>query len=447
MELTPRGVPDDRARVRPPDVGPLRLPGQRQDSEVLFEVSDTGRGGLRRPQLPLADRSTLRIPADLAADALSGQGAEGQGGGHPGGSSMAPTSLVFGDPQSGYSKFSSASQAGPAVPGSRSPPRSFLASASRLEIERFTLTGYGYSPEVIESILASRRPSTIKIYEYTFKAFKRWCKRKKKDFFRITVPTLLQFLQDGVDQGLRPNTVKRQISAVTSILPHDEAALISQHPHIRRLLKGVSNRSPPTIHRFPSWDLHKVLKALTIAPFEPLREASLKFLTFKTLFLTAITSARRVSELGALSVRKELCIFRPDSVILRPDPTFIPKVNSVFHSSQDIILPSFCPRPSEELEKVWHTLDVRRSIRIYLKRTASFRKSETLFVSFHPRSQGKKVSLSTLSRWIRECISTCYKALDLVPPQGITAHSTRSAATSAALTTNAPPGRDLQSGH
>ncbi|XP_042300597.1 uncharacterized protein LOC121918648, partial [Sceloporus undulatus] len=300
------------------------------------------------------------------------------------------------------------------------------------------LTSYGYSSEVIESILASRRPSTMKIYEYTFRAFRRWCKRKKKDFIQVSVATILQFLQDGFGQGLRPNTIKRQVAAITSILPHEQAATISHHPHIRRLLKGVSNRAPPTRHRFPSWDLHKILLALTVQPFEPLREASLKFLTLKTLILTALTSARRVSEIGALSVRKELCIIRPDSVVLRPDPTFIPKVNSIFHSSQDIVLPTFCPRPTGELDRAWHTLDVRRAIKIYLKRTATFRKSESLFVSFQPRSKGKKVSSSTLSRWIKLCILECYKVMNLPPPDGILAHSTRSSSTSAAFSTNAP---------
>ncbi|XP_042329170.1 uncharacterized protein LOC121933463 [Sceloporus undulatus] len=122
-------------------------------------------------------------------------------------------------------------QTRPTLSGTGPSPRPHLDSASRLEIERSMLTRYGYSSEVIESILASRRPSTIKIYEYTFKAFKRWCKRKKKDFIEVTVATL-----------------KRQVAVITSILPHNQAAQISHHSHIRRLLKGVSNRAPPTKH-------------------------------------------------------------------------------------------------------------------------------------------------------------------------------------------------------
>ncbi|XP_042302565.1 uncharacterized protein LOC121919745 [Sceloporus undulatus] len=438
VESPSSDLPDHQGQTRPTRTGPVRLPRQRQDAQVSLKIPD--RRGRRngRPQLPMASGPSLRLPTDSAAHEAPSQNTQDQRTGHPRGSSVAAAALVLRDSRHGNSRVRPSTQTGSPHARTDPPPRPSLATASRLEIERRMLKGYGYSSEVVDSILASRRQSTNRIYEYTFRTFRRWCKVKNKDFIKISVPTVLQFLQDGFLQGLRPNTVKRQVAAITSILPHDDAARISQHPHIRRLLKGVANMAPPTKHRFPSWDLHKVLKALTIPPFEPLREVPLKFLTFKTLLLTALTSARRVSEIGALSIRKELCIIRPDSIILRPDPTFIPKVNSVFHTSQDIVLPSFCPRPKEDLEKCWHTLDVRRAIKIYLKRTATFRRSESLFVSFRPNSKGKKVSRPTLARWIKQCIVQCYKSLKLQPPADITAHSTRSAATSAALSTNAP---------
>lgn len=56
----------------------------------------------------------------------------------------------------------------------------------------------------------------------------------------------------------------------------------------------------------------KVFKALTKGPFELLKEASLKFLSYKVSFLVALTSAHPISELAALSVRDNLCIFHAD---------------------------------------------------------------------------------------------------------------------------------------
>lgn len=56
-----------------------------------------------------------------------------------------------------------------------------------------------------------------------------------------------------------------------------------------------------------------VLQALVGEPFEPLRTASLQFLTLKVAFLIAITLERRISELGAISTRANLYMFHDDS--------------------------------------------------------------------------------------------------------------------------------------
>uniref|UniRef100_A0A8D0HP65 AKT interacting protein n=1 Tax=Sphenodon punctatus TaxID=8508 RepID=A0A8D0HP65_SPHPU len=47
------------------------------------------------------------------------------------------------------------------------------------------------------------------------------------------------------------------------------------------------------------------------------------------VFLIAVTSARRVSEIGALSIDPAFCVFRKESVLLRLDPTFLPKSSSL----------------------------------------------------------------------------------------------------------------------
>ncbi len=51
-----------------------------------------------------------------------------------------------------------------------------------------------------------------------------------------------------------------------------------------------------------AWNLHLVLDALCLPPFKPLAQAELKWVSAKTAFLLAITSAKHVGELHALSV-------------------------------------------------------------------------------------------------------------------------------------------------
>ena len=50
----------------------------------------------------------------------------------------------------------------------------------------------------------------------------------------------------------------------------------------------------------PQWNLGIVLEALSKSPCEPLREASLKHLTLKTVVLLAMASAGKCSEIQAL---------------------------------------------------------------------------------------------------------------------------------------------------
>ena len=70
--------------------------------------------------------------------------------------------------------------------------------------------------------------------------------------------------------------------------------------HFYKVVLDSFHRDRPKGRRgIPSWNLSLVLHQLTKAPFEPLKEASLKHLTFKTVFLLALDSGKRRSEIHA----------------------------------------------------------------------------------------------------------------------------------------------------
>ena len=66
----------------------------------------------------------------------------------------------------------------------------------------------------------------------------------------------------------------------------------------------VSTDRPKGRREIPSWNLSLILHQLTKAPFEPIKEASLKHLTFKTFFLLALGSGKHRSEIHAWQNRK-----------------------------------------------------------------------------------------------------------------------------------------------
>ena len=63
---------------------------------------------------------------------------------------------------------------------------------------------------------------------------------------------------------------------------------VSKDENLTRLLDSFHRDRPKGRRGIPSWNLSLVLHQLTKAPFEPLKEASLKHLTFKTVFLLAL---------------------------------------------------------------------------------------------------------------------------------------------------------------
>ncbi len=93
-------------------------------------------------------------------------------------------------------------------------------------------------------------------------------------------------------------------------------------------IRGGRRLNSPRPPSLPSWDLALVLRALLTDPFEPLQSVELKFLSMKTLLLTALASIKRAGDLQEFSVDDSCLEFRPadSSATLRPRPGYVPKV-------------------------------------------------------------------------------------------------------------------------
>ena len=89
---------------------------------------------------------------------------------------------------------------------------------------------------------------------------------------------------------------------------------------------------------FTAWCSDRAEDPLSLPPFEPLAQAELKWVSTKTSFLLAITSAKRFGELQALSVSDSCLRWNSDrvypvaesssspegTVIVKPQPTCPP---------------------------------------------------------------------------------------------------------------------------
>ena len=277
------------------------------------------------------------------------------------------------------------------------------------------------------------KPSTRKSYAAKWNAFTRFAALHNVQPTTCSIHFIFKFLLDLVDKGLKVSSVKVYLAAISARHNKVEGQSVFSHSTAKRFMKGLANTNPPVAQPCPAWSLSVVLHSLSARPFEPMATVDLRLLTWKVVFLVAITSARRASELAALRIDEPYLTFHKDKVVLRPDVAFLPKVVSDFHVNQDIVLPTFFPAPTTPLETTLHALDVRRALAFYKNRTEAVRKSERLFICYGGRNQGNPVSAQRLSNWLVQCITLAYQVAKLEPPTVVKGHSTRAMAASTAF--------------
>ncbi|KAK0149941.1 hypothetical protein N1851_009321 [Merluccius polli] len=145
---------------------------------------------------------------------------------------------------------------------------------------------------------------------------------------------------DLLDKGKAFSTVKVYLAAISACHIGFGDKTAGQHPIVCRFMKGARRLRPVSRNLTAPWDLSTVLDALSHPPFEPLQQVELASL------LLALASAKRVSDIHALSEQEQL-----------------------------------------------NALCQVRALRVYVDRTAGFRKSEQLFVSCATSHLGKPLSL------------------------------------------------------
>lgn len=439
METPPHGGVSDLASLRHSSSRSVCIQGDNALSSVLFTEKrqpTTGVGcvGSSMALDPVVCLSPVHAPA-----ASPQQDSNGGDECDPGGTALAPDALVLaGSPSPERDTLGASGPQGPSVSGLRDSfsPLPGGPQAGRLAPERDGLLALGLDEAVVKTMQESRAPSTRALYSFRWRVFSEWCSVVGVDPFSATAGDILRFLQSQLDRGKSSVTLRGFIAAIKAARIGDSALGDSDSSLISRFLKGAQRlnvgRSRSTV---PSWDLDIVLEALRQPPYEPLTAAELKWLTLKTSFLLAIASARRIGELHALSVHDDCCTFSPDrsSVVLRPNPAFLPKVVTDFHLSQRIELRSLCTEGEQSLDSRHLALCPVRALSEYMVRTRSSRQSDQLFVCFDSSCLGRPVSKSRLSHWIVDTIKAAYVSSGAPPPSNIRAHSTRAVSTSWAL--------------
>lgn len=275
---------------------------------------------------------------------------------------------------------------------------------SRLEIISNNLQEKGFSQQAATTIAGHHRASTQKVYESRWELFADWCHGRKTDPLRASIPLVADFiLYLFHKKEFRMSTIKGYRSAIGRVLKY-QGTDVTDNEELGMLIKSLDIKRPTVVSPVPKWDLALVLRFLTEPPFEPLHQASIKDLSHKTLFLLGLASAKRISEIHALT--NNLSHTKNwTEISIQLDSTFLAKNQKPGDPSTAqhfIKIPALAPSVEEGLPD--RTLCPVRALKYYLKRTESYRGNcQKLFLSLAP-GPAKEVSKVTLSNWIKDTI-------------------------------------------
>ena len=199
--------------------------------------------------------------------------------------------------------MASTSQERPLVPGRGSDLAPQAADSAALGLASPEPLSEGLDEAVLDTMRNARAPSTRANYDHKWKCFSSWCLANQVSPVTCSISHVLRFLQSLLDAGRAGSTIRVYSTAIS--LRHEEVdgLPIGRHDSVKEFLKGVRRLRPRRELRAAPWDLPLVLQSLTRAPYEPMDQSDLRFLSRKTAFLLALSSAKRVGELQAQSVQ------------------------------------------------------------------------------------------------------------------------------------------------
>ncbi len=125
-----------------------------------------------------------------------------------------------------------------------------------------------------------------------------------------------------------------------------------------------------------------------------------------------------------------LLVQADSQVILRPRPSYVPKVPTTPFRDQVVSLQAL---PPEEADPALALLCPVRALRWYVDRTQSCNTSDQLFACYEGWQKGNAVSKQRMAHWIVDAITLAYKAQGVPCQLRLRAHSTRSVSFSWAL--------------
>ena len=261
--------------------------------------------------------------------------------------------------------------------------------------------------EICEAGLAD---STNRQYHYIFGSFKRFCEEKNHDnSYSAPVTLCIEYLTLLFKEDKSYSSINSARSALSQFVQLSDNVTMDfgKHPLTVKFMKGVFKLRPSLPRTDSVWDVQILLSALRDVDNS---SASMKMLSYKCVSLLAIATGQRVQTLTALDITNinrcgDRLSISIEKVLKTTRPGHHISIDISRFQHEDALCPVLC-------------------LESYLDRTSSLRSCNQLFIGLN--RPHKPVSSQTLSRWITASLRSS-------GIHNFTAHSTRAAATSKAI--------------
>ena len=355
------------------------------------------------------------------------------------GSSMAESTVVSRSACSDNSRTSTTARVSNSIKAAKVrqvSSKSRVPTSTRLEVIQSNLRESGFSAEVAHAVQGGLRSSTSSLYDCRYEKFVTW----KLEFHPdtpISVPIVYEFLLFlRRVKKFKAGTIDGYRSALTSALSLQGVEL-SGNQVVHQLLRSFQLEDMRQPRFQLKWNLSVVLSALLLEPFEPLKKATLPFLSWKTAFLLALASASRVSELHALDLSSLTHSRNWSTISISTLPGFVAKNQKTVTGPlgrRCFSVPALSGSLSDGMERDLLLCPVR-ALKTYIESTKEFRRGRNrLFLPCLPTSD-KDITKNTISAWLKKTIKAAYHKSASTPPVygKVSPHEIRAWATSIPL--------------
>ena len=275
------------------------------------------------------------------------------------------------------------------------------------------LKAQGFSERVTARMETARAVSTNAVYNSKWKLFAYYCKDRGIRPWSANGPVIAEFLTWLFEERKASvRTLRGYRSALGAALRNATGYDPGADEVLSQLMRGFLRTRPIKSRALVTWDISLVLRYLKSGKLSTTGRLSPKDLTLKLVFLLALATGKRRSELHALDQDVRLVNNEWKEVVLRPRPDFLGKTHFATGGAgtfSEIVLKSIDSAEGYTLPE--KSLCPVTTLRIYQRVSREYRSEaqERLIISY---MQGKTddIKKQTISNYLKLVVQQAYLA-------------------------------------